>query len=216
MEPTPHAYEVADIQDDYQERMNRINELVAPYHLRADRLWVAGDIYGLQFWYEPIETYGKYFCAGRAASPDLLLDAMEQTIRTLMEADAMNIFSTDLFEYMTGEMIGDKSVTLTISEVELQDVTSNRGTESKPIVTFVERDKKWVLNKTNARFLAEAMGPETTEWHGRQIKLIAPMISAFGKNMRAVRVERVLPVKKGKNNGKPVAIEELPFDEDTA
>lgn len=211
---------MADVTDQYRPQLAEINELSEPHDLIADRVWTNGSVFGIQFWYTPFPTYSKYFCAGRAESAEQLFLETKENLLSLMESDAMNIFSTDLFEYMTGEMIGDASVTLTIKSVELQKVTSSRGEEQKPIVTFKERSKKWVLNKTNAKMLAERMGPETDDWVGRRVVLNAPMINAFGRSMRAVRVDHILPAKNGQR--KPVkqvsddkiTEDMLPFDLD--
>ena len=106
----------------------------------------------------------------------------------------MNIYSTDLFKYLAGDMIGQNQVTLTIVSVSIEDMNSGKGgSQSKPCLHFKERDKMMVLNKTNATALAKELGPETDRWKGARITLEAPMIDAFGKQTRTLRITKVEP-----------------------
>jgi len=111
--------------------------------------------------------------------------------------EPMNIFSTELFKYLSGEMIGDRNIVLTISGVTMESMNSGRGGEqTKPCLHFRERDKLMVLNKTNAKELAKALGPETDLWIGGRVTIAAPMIDAFGKTTRTLRVVNVEAAEK--------------------
>jgi len=124
--------------------------------------------------------------------------------------EPMNIFSTELFKYLAGDMIADRNIVLTISGVTMESMNSGRGGEqTKPCLHFQERDKLMVLNKTNASFIAKTLGGETDNWIGARITLSAPMIDAFGKQTRTLRVMRVDPPQKQQSaangNGKAAA-----------
>lgn len=106
----------------------------------------------------------------------------------------INIYATDLFMYIEGGMIGDKEVTLTITDITLETMRSNeRGQQSKPCLHFAEKQKMLVLNKTNVKVIADVLGPQTGAWAGAKVTLVAPWIDAFGKRTRAVRIARVVP-----------------------
>ena len=106
----------------------------------------------------------------------------------------MNIFKTELFPYIQGDMLKDiDRLTLTIRYVRMEQVTNDRGEQTKPVVFFQERPKGLVLNKTNARVIAGLYGPETDTWSGKRINLYAEPGKWFGKEGWAVRVENLLP-----------------------
>lgn len=125
--------------------------------------------------------------------------------RNAGELDNMNIFSTDLFKYLQGDMIGDSTITMTVLSVSMESISAGGrgGAQAKPVLHFKEKDKTLILNKTNALALAERLGPETDKWAGARVKLAAPMVDAFGKQKRAVRVVGVEPAASGNGNGKP-------------
>ena len=70
-----------------------------------------------------------------------------------------------------GEMNG-KPVTLTIKDVFIDALETETGnTESKPIVSFEETTRHWVLIKTNAQCLLSMWGPDTAAWLGKRVTL---------------------------------------------
>ena len=189
--------------EETQEALTRINA-AAGEGLHALKVIASrskrGLFYAVQFVFSPHESYEKYFCTRRSRDFYALV---AETI-SVLEVLPVNIFSTALFEFLSGEMIGAKDVVLTIKDVEMQEMNNGKQEETKPVVTFQERDKKWVLNKTSARALADALGPETTAWQGRKVVLHAPVISAFGRTMRAIRVKSVLPAAHTTPSAAPV------------
>lgn len=131
------------------------------------------------------------------------LTDLTSLVQNFEELD-MNIFSTDLFKYIQGDMIGDSQVRLTIAQVTMETISSGGrgGTQTKPCLHFREKDKTLILNKTNALTIAERLGPETDRWAGAVVTLSAPIIDAFGKSKRAVRVIGVEPAASV-NGSKP-------------
>lgn len=126
---------------------------------------------------------------------DQLIDAIAVLQAQNPEDFDMNIFSTDLFKYLQGDMIGESRVKLTIANVTMEDIGGGGrgGTQSKPCLHFKEKDKTLILNKTNAVEIAQKLGPETDNWRGAVVTLVAPVIDAFGKQRRAVRIFEVQP-----------------------
>lgn len=137
---------------------------------------------------------GSYECYGYHLGPvtdEILTDLIAYFENV---EDVMNIYSTDLFQYMAGDMIGQSSVTLTIVDVTMENMNSGKGgAQTKPCLRFKERSKLMVLNKTNAKALAAILGPETENWKGARVTIAAPIVDAFGKSARSLRVIDVQP-----------------------
>ena len=133
----------------------------------------------------------------------------------------MNIFSTNLFEYLAGEMFLDKNgapkaVTLTMKDVKVKTISNGRGgDEDKPVLSFKERDKLLVLNKTNARVIAGLYGPETNDWVGQRITITGEHGAWFGKKgVRVVVLDSVATNGKAtKKLAQVVTEEDIDFDE---
>jgi hypothetical protein len=70
-----------------------------------------------------------------------------------------------------GELLG-KKVTLTITNVDLEDLMGEDGKEkAKAIVGFRETPKKLVTCKTNGICLREMFGKKLSEWIGKRVTL---------------------------------------------
>lgn len=142
------------------------------------------------------------FCETKQAAIIKELDELKERI-------TMDIFGTELFPYLQGEMFGGKDVTMTIKAVKIEEVVNDRGKEKKPTVYFKERPKGLILNKTNAKAIARLYGRETNDWIGKTITMYAEAGTWFGKPGFAVRVR---DSKSPKTNGK--APTNIPFEDD--
>jgi len=68
---------------------------------------------------------------------------------------------SDFETRITGAMLGNKSFTLTISEVAIEEVHPRPGVTSKsPVLHFRETSKSLVLSPTNCRMLARLFGDD--------------------------------------------------------
>lgn len=68
-----------------------------------------------------------------------------------------------------GELLGRK-VTMTISDVDLEDLQGEDGTpKAKAILSFKETEKKLVTCKTNGICLREMFGKDLTQWVGKRV-----------------------------------------------
>ncbi len=139
---------------------------------------------------------GSYECYGYHLGP--VTDEVLTDLIAYFEnvEDVMNIYSTDLFTYMAGDMIGQSNIVLTIADVTMENMNSGKGgAQTKPCLRFKERSKLMVLNKTNAKTLAAVLGPETENWKGARVTIAAPIMDAFGKSQRSLRITDVQPEK---------------------
>lgn len=103
----------------------------------------------------------------------------------------MNIYKSNLFPYITGDSLVGKSVTLTIinfDEAEIPRGDRSGKVEEKYLLSFRESRKKLILNKTNAKVLISACGPETDKWIGVKVKLFTERATAFGREHNSIRL----------------------------
>src|SRR5882757_10363183 len=69
------------------------------------------------------------------------------------------------------ELLG-KKVTLTISDIELEDLIGDTGAaQTKCIISFKETPKKLVACKTNGLCIKEMFGKELANWMGKRVTL---------------------------------------------
>ena len=85
-----------------------------------------------------------------------------------------------------GELLG-KKVTLTISDVDLEELQGDDGAKkAKAIISFKESEKKLVSCKTNGICLKEMYGKELANWIGKRVTIFEdvwngePCIRVFG------------------------------------
>lgn len=103
----------------------------------------------------------------------------------------MNIYATPLFPYLAGEMLPADGVTMTVRYVRMEKIESERGSEEKPVMYFQERPKGMVLNKTNAKQLGAALGPETDDWTGAGVHLVPKAMKVAGADRVAIRIKKI-------------------------
>jgi hypothetical protein len=70
-----------------------------------------------------------------------------------------------------GELLG-KKVTLTISDVDLEDLVGEDGKpKAKAILSFRETPKMLVMCKTNGLCIREMFGKDLSQWIGKRVAL---------------------------------------------
>ena len=87
--------------------------------------------------------------------------------------------------FLKAENLHGKRVTVTIDCVKQEDI----GSEIKPVVYFLGKDKGLVLNKTNANEIAEHLGDEMDSWAGGKIVLFGTKTEFHGKMVPCIRVD---------------------------
>ncbi len=104
-------------------------------------------------------------------------------------------------EYIAAPELQGRDVALTIKGVSIDEMplAGKSEKQKRPIVRFVETDKKLVLNKTNAKIVAKLFGPQTAEWVGKRVALY-PTTTKFGpETVDCIRVrDKVPPAKSSK------------------
>lgn len=154
---------------------------------------VRGDFCAV-FTYSPHPTYAKGFATGWYQSESELLEAVLDTFETFHydngDDDDMNIFSAEMFEYLSAEMFPPgRTLSLTIKDVVQEAIAGPRGEANKVTVSFVERPKKLILNKTNARAIAHALGPETDDWRGAAVVMGVENVKVGRNTVPSIRVK---------------------------
>ena len=99
-------------------------------------------------------------------------------------------------KYVAAEDLNGKPITLTITNVKLEEMQSHDNSKvSKPVVYFERATKGFVLNRTNATIIADLYGDETDGWTGKRITIYPTRVKAFGKEVAAIRVRDQVPAK---------------------
>jgi hypothetical protein len=90
--------------------------------------------------------------------------------------------------FMSARDMGGE-LTLTIDRVEMQEF--GEDSRKKPVVKFTDEARGFVLNKTNAKCMADIFGtPETDDWSGKSIVLRKGQSSFEGKTVDTIRVHK--------------------------
>jgi len=106
--------------------------------------------------------------------------------------------------FLGAEDLQGKDVTLTMRRVLVEDLQGQGGqSEKKPCLFFEEtrdkaekngaKEKRLVLNRTNAKTIAKLYGPEVDDWAGKQITLFPTTTQAFGDTVDCIRVRPAVP-----------------------
>ena len=96
----------------------------------------------------------------------------------------MNVNDTFPSNYLKAADLQNREISVTISHVEMQTI----GTDHKPILFFMGKQKGVVLNKTNAMNIASAYGPEMDLWQGKPVILFSVWTDFQGKSVQAIRI----------------------------
>lgn len=88
----------------------------------------------------------------------------------------------------SGEFKG-KDITLTISDVRLEELENKRkGKHMAPVLSFKETKKQLVLNKTNGECVKGLFGRKVAEWVNKRVTFYPVDVNAFGTKKLAIRV----------------------------
>lgn len=106
-------------------------------------------------------------------------------------------------DYLAAPDLRGKDATLTIRRVLVEDLKTKEGTEKKGIVYFEEtkakadqdgtKEKRLVLNKTNAKTIAKMYGNEIEKWAGCRVTLFPTTTPAFGETVDCIRIRPQVP-----------------------
>lgn len=114
---------------------------------------------------------------------------------------------------MKADDLAGKNVTVEIDEVTFEEIGTGRDKENKIILSFKGKDKKMILNKTNATAIAKVLGTEETdEWSGNRIILTTREVDFQGTPTLAIRVSLQKPASAQARQ--PAKTEPEPADQD--
>lgn len=124
----------------------------------------------------------------------------------------MNIDSAFPSNYLKASDLGDKSPIVTIDRIEVEPI--DRDKEMKPVIYFKGKEKGLVLNRTNAKKIAELTGSkDTDDWSGCQIRVYATETEFRGEKVECIRVKAVGVAQKAAPKPKPEPVPVLEEDE---
>jgi hypothetical protein len=84
--------------------------------------------------------------------------------------------------------LNGKPMRVTIDGLKREEI----GGEPKVVLTFTN-GTTLILNKTNAKSIAKAIGPETGTWRGKAIVLVPAQVDFRGDIVDAIRVRAASP-----------------------
>lgn len=93
-------------------------------------------------------------------------------------------------EYIKAAEMGGKPVTMRIASIDRQDFVTedDEAGEKRGVVSFVETDRKWVLNRTNILCL-QAMWPLIEDAIGQRVTLVPERVQFGRETVDAIRVK---------------------------
>jgi hypothetical protein len=80
--------------------------------------------------------------------------------------------------------LAGKPMTVTIAGLKREDI----GGEFKVVLSFTNGPKALILNKTNGKAIAKALGNETSAWRGKSVTLVPAQVDFRGDIVDAIRV----------------------------
>lgn len=90
--------------------------------------------------------------------------------------------------YLKASDLNGQQPLVTIDRVEFEAV--GREKEMKPVLYFAGKEKGMVLNKTNAKNIANLIGSfETGDWAGFRIRLYGTHVEFNGETVEAIRIK---------------------------
>jgi hypothetical protein len=111
------------------------------------------------------------------------------------------------------DLIIDGKATKPVVEIEAAEVRENTyqgETKSQIVLSFVGKEKVLGLNVTNARRIAQLIGPDTDEWAGYRIKLYVDQTQLqTGQVVDCIRIMPDLPEQTNQKAKAAVAASEL-------
>ena len=91
--------------------------------------------------------------------------------------------------FPSGKFLKSDDLQGRIVKLKIASLTYEKiGTDNKLVMYFVGKEKGMVLNKTNARTIADAYGNDTDNWTGGEINVFSMKVDFQGKLVDGLRV----------------------------
>jgi hypothetical protein len=94
-------------------------------------------------------------------------------------------------EYLKASDLQGAEHSVVIADVQRKEFDDG----DKLLITFQNRKKSLVANKTNSNTISDAYGDDTDDWIGKEIVLYSTMVDFQGKRTPAIRVRPPAPRK---------------------
>lgn len=106
--------------------------------------------------------------------------------------------------FLKGIDLKGNRYTLTVVDVNLEELEGDKGPQTKGVITFKETEKLWAMNRTNGVCVKAMFGRKVQEWKGKRVTLFPgvhngePCIRVYGSPdiAEAFEVTIKLPRKK--------------------
>jgi len=132
----------------------------------------------------------------------------------------MNIDTAFPSNYLKASDLGEAQPVVTIDRMEVEPIGRNK--EMKPVLYFVGKEKGVVLNKTNAKKIADVLGSkDTDDWAGGKVRLYATETEFAGETVECIRIKaagvaakpkpKPVPVAPPPDDDAPIEDDEIPF-----
>lgn len=93
--------------------------------------------------------------------------------------------------------------------VSVDDVEFEQGL--KPVLTFADQDKKFVVNATSFDTLMDAFGDNTSKWVGHDVVLAGVKVRFKGRSVDSIKVSVPTQAAKSTPDAEPEFDDEVPF-----
>ena len=104
----------------------------------------------------------------------------------------MNIHDLFPSKYLKATDFQGQGVTLMMVAVSIEDIGDG---EHRPLLRFDGAKKGLLLNRTNARTIADLYGPETNDWRGQCVTLFPTTTDFRGATVDCIRVRPAVPLR---------------------
>lgn len=92
--------------------------------------------------------------------------------------------------YLKAADLNGKRVTVTFEEITVEEMKGDG--QKKLVAAFAGKDKKLIINRTNADTITDILGTDETEdWIGKSVVLFPSKTSFQGKRVDCIRVDAV-------------------------
>ena len=109
------------------------------------------------------------------------------------------------YDYLGAYSLEDgKDIVLTIKEVKKEQVTGDGGRKDTcVVVSWVEDQKKMIINKTNSKTIESLYTPFIEDWAGKQVQIFVGKDKMSGEIVDCLRIRGKIPGKPKLVKGDP-------------
>jgi hypothetical protein len=90
-------------------------------------------------------------------------------------------------KYLKADDLKGQEIPVVITRADIEEIGQNK--DRKIVLYFKDRGKAMVCNKTNARRIAFAYGPESQAWVGKTVVVFPEMVDYKGQPTWALRIK---------------------------